>query len=226
MSTNTNNTTIKTPENLTWDGLYERYPNMTALVDGKPVTIDTLPTAIEDGTLLKEINEAADAMGVETDALLSRMMRNMSSQKTNINKRYDSPSKTKDLKRVELLMDFIRTARGGIKKTAGKKSYWEYTEEEILTIPLTDVRLLKSIRDNKASKLSKFPEDLPDWFDDSYVAACKRYSEANAQAKHGTVQVELDASALALVQKVEDGANLSKKDKAQLAALLRKLTTK
>lgn len=221
-----NGITVKVPENLTWESLEKRYPNMTIVVDKKPVHIDALPEAIADGTLLKEFEEAADNMGVELDALLRRFKMNLSSTKTNARKAADTPDKTKTLKRVELLENFAAEARGSIKKATGRKSYWEWSVDEVLAVPLENVSLLKSIRDNKASKQCNHLDDLPDWFDESYVTACRRYSEANALQKNGTKQVELDAAGLALVQKLKDGGNMSKKDKAALVDLLGQLGIK
>lgn len=221
-----NGITVKVPENLTWEGLDKRYPNMTVLVDKKPVHINPLPEAIADGTLLKEFQEAADNMGIKLDDLLKRFKMNLSSRKSRTNDAPDTPDKTKTLRRVELLENFVDEARLNIKKASGKKSKWEYTIEEIEAIPLENVRLLKSIKDCKATKQSTDLDRLPDWFDATYVAASKRYSQAEALAKSGTKQVELDADGLALVQKLKNGSSMSKKDKAALVDLLKQLGVK
>lgn len=224
-----NATTIRVPENLTWKSLSERYPTTTVRVDGKTVEVNALKDAINDGTLLAEVESAAKDLGVETDMLLAHLKKNWSSNKTNIKKGYDCPSKTKNLKRVELLIEFGAQARMGCKQVSGKKSYWEYSKEEILAIPLTELRLLKSIRDNKASKLSKYPDELPEWFRESYAVACERYSDAKRgtddpkarEAAKETARMLSEASDL--VDKLRDTGKLTKAERIKLAAYMEQL---
>lgn len=220
-----NAATIKTPENLTWNSLMTRYPAATVKVDGKPVEVDALKDAIEDGTLLAEVQEAAAKQGVETYAVLCRMSRLLSSNLVNIKKRYDSPSKTKDLARCEMLRTFVRVNMDSINgtKATGEKAKWKYTTDDIAAIPLNDVKQLKSIRDCMASKLCKYPDDLPDGFQQTYAFACERYSAAKKAEKHAPA-AELSADTMALVEKLKSGKNLSKDDKAALAAVLESLS--
>lgn len=219
-------TTIKTPENLTWKGLYAKYPEATVKVEGRTVKVDALKDAIEDGTLLRDVTEAAEAQGVSTYDMLRQMSRLLSSNLVNIRKRYDSPSKTKDLARCEMLREFVKNNMDSINgtKAVGEKAKWKYTAEEIEAIPLSEVKLLKSIRDCMASKLSKYPDDIPDGFQATYGVACERYSKAAKAAKAAGPVIELDDSTVAIIDKLKNGANMSKKDKAALAAILEQLT--
>lgn len=219
------NTTIKTPENLTWKSLMARYPAATVKVDGKYVEVDALADAIEDGTLLREVNEAAEAQGVETYDILRQMARVLSSNLTNIKKRYDCPSKYNDLIRCEMLRAFVKANMLSINsnRSARDKAKWKYTIDEIAAIPLDDIKQLKSIRDCMASKLCKYPDDLPGGFQQTYAFACERYSAAK-KAEKQTSAIELDADMLALLEKLKAGKNLSKGDKSALAAVLEGLS--
>lgn len=221
-----NATTIKTPMNLTWKSLVERYPITTIKVDGKMVEVNALKDAIEDGTLLAEVEAAAKEQGVETYDMLRQMSRLLSSNLVNIRKRYDSPSKTKDLVRCEMLREFVKAnmAQHNDSKAVGDgKAKWKYTQEEIAAIDLSEVKLLKSIRDCMASKLCKYPDDIPDGFQQTYAFACERYSEAK-KAEKAAPAVTLDDDTLALVSKLKTGSKLTKNDKAALAAVLERLS--
>lgn len=219
------NTTIKTPENLTWKSMMARYPAATVKVNGKSVEVDALKDAIEDGTLLHEVTEAAEAQGVETYDMFRQMSRLLSSNLVNIKKRYDSPSKTKDLARCEMLREFVKSNMSSINgaKTVGEKAKWKYTIDEIADIPLSDIKLLKSIRDCMASKLCKYPDDIPEGFQQVYAFACERYSAAK-KAEKAAPAMELNADTLALIEKLKAGKNLSKDDKAALATVLEGLS--
>lgn len=227
MTTNTTNAnTVKTPESLTWNALLVRYPQATVKVEGRMVEVDALKDAIEDGTLLGEVQAAAAEQGVETYDILRRMSRLLSSNLVNIRKRYDSPSKTKDLARCEMLRAFVKAnmdAHNSSKTVDGGKAKWKYTVEEIAAIDLTEVKLLKSIRDCMASKLCKYPDDLPDGFQQTYAFACERYSEAKKAEKQGPA-VTLDENTIALVSKLKEGGKLTKSDKAALASILEQLS--
>lgn len=220
-----NTNTIKTPENLTWKSLMARYPAAIVKVDGKRVEVDALADAIEDGTLLREVNEAAEAQGVETYDILRQMARILSSNLTNIKKRYDCPSKYSDLIRCEMLRTFVKANMLSInsRRTVGEKAKWKYSIEEIEAIPLDDVKQLKSIRDCMASKLCKYPDDIPEGFQQIYAFACERYSAAKKAEKQANA-IELDADMLALLEKLKAGKNLSKDDKAALATVLEGLS--
>ena len=74
-----------------------------------------------------------------------------------------------------------------------------------------------------ASKLCKYPDDIPEGFQQTYAFACERYSAAK-KAEKQTPAVELDASTLALVAKLKAGKSLSKDDKAALATVLEQLS--
>lgn len=218
-------TNIKTPENLTWKGLYAKYPEATVKVEGREVKVDALKDAIADGTLMQDVTEAAESMGVTVYDMLKQMSRLLSSNLVNIRKRYDSPSKTKDLARCEMLREFVKNAMDSINdsKPVGEKAKWKYSQEEILAIPLTEVKLLKSIRDGMASKLCHYGDQVPDGFQVTYGVACERYSMA-AKAAKSNKGIELDDSTLAIVAKLKAGTSLSKKDKLALAAVLEQLS--
>lgn len=219
------NTTIKTPENLTWKSLMERYPITTVKVDGKNIEVNALKDAIEDGTLIAEVEEAAAGQGIETYDMLSRMARTLSSNLTNAKKRYDSPSKRATIARCELLRMFVKENMNKLNaaKTDGK-AMWRYTIEDIEAIPLDDIKKLTSVRDCMASELSKYPEKLHEGFHEAYAFARKRLSEANKLAKQAASTAVLDDSTLALVAKLKAGKNLSKDDKAALATVLEGLS--
>lgn len=225
---------IKTPMNLTWKSMVERYPITTIKVEGKQVEVNALKDAIEDGTLLAEVEAAAKEQGVETYDMLRQMSRLLSSNLVNIRKRYDSPSKTKDLARCEMLREFVKAnmVQHNNSKTAGNgKAKWKYTAEEIADIPLSDVKLLKSIRDCMASKLCKYPDDITVEFHTAYAFACERYSAARkandnrAEAQHATtVFADLNDTDMAVLKKLGIDGKLSKADKAALRELIQKLT--
>lgn len=218
-------TTNRTPENLTWKSICERYPIATVKVDGKQVMVNSLKDAIEDGTLLAEVTEAANEMYEgDTYQVLSAMSRVLSSALVNIRKRADSPTKTKDLSRCEMLREFVSKNMAAIKaaRPIEQQAKWRYSKEDIEAIPLSEVKQLKSIRDCMASKLSDYPDDLPATFHAAYGAACERYSAAAKAAK--VSKPSLDDSGEKLLAALKTGGKLTKADKAKLAALLESLT--
>lgn len=229
-----NATTIRVPENLTWKSLSERYPTTTVKVDGKSIEVNMLKDAIDDGTLLAEVEAAAKDLGVGTDALLAHLRKNWASNTTNFKKGYDCPSKFKNLRRVEMLKEFCSKARASIKNTSGKKAYWEWTSAEIMAVPLSEHRLLQSIRDNMASKKCKDLEHIPDLeqFMQHYDTACKRFSEADAIKKgNGSPEAKEAAKETArmlkeaseLVDKLRDTGKLTKTERIKLAAYMDQL---
>ena len=217
--------TNKITENLSWNNLKSNYHIGTIMVNGEPVQVNQLQNAIEDGSMLKLIQDCADQMyNGDIVPVLKVMKHNLSSALCNTKKRPDTPTKFKDLTRIELMSSFLDGLVGkatvATRQNKAGKAYWTWSLEEIMAVPLSDVRTLQSIRDNMASAKTKYPERIEDMDDFMvrYKAASQRFSEAKKASKQSTDNGELDK----LIMQLESG-RLSKADKAAIAQVLKNL---
>ena len=217
--------TNKITENLSWNNLKSNYHIGTIMVNGEPMQVNQLQNAIEDGSMLKLIQDCADQMyNGDIVPVLKVMKHNLSSALCNTKKRPDTPTKFKDLTRIELMSSFLDGLVGkatvATRQNKAGKAYWTWSLEEIMAVPLSDVRTLQSIRDNMASAKTKYPERIEDMDDFMvrYKAASQRFSEAKKASKQSTDNGELDK----LIMRLESG-RLSKADKAAITQVLKNL---
>lgn len=222
----TNNTKITTE--LTWNYLKSTYYVGKANIKGNLVDVDELQEIIDDGTLLQQIKDCAERMyDGDIGPVVRAMKHNLASARTNTKAQPDTPTKAKNLAKIEKLWGYCGKliADSGSTRASNKsgKSYWTWSKEEIEAVDITDVRTLKSIRDNMASVKAKYPEKIEDMdeFQDRYALACRRYSEANKAAKQAPA-VDTDAAAR-LLKAVEKG-RISAADRAALAEILKTLS--
>lgn len=221
-------TTKKITENLKWASIKERYFMGEMLVDGKTVKVDQLTAAFVDGTFWNEIVECADALyeGNTYEVLLC-MSKNLSSILVNIGKRPDSATKAKDLRRCDMLRNFIKAKMDEDRKsrTTSDKAYWQWTLEEIEAIPLSDYRTIKSVYDNMASRKAKYPDAILDM--DDFMMRYKAVS-AKKSAARKAMQSESSVDAVAAQKVLDtlkgDGKRLTKADKEVLIKLLEGLS--
>lgn len=221
----TNNTKIT--EGLTWSFIKANYFVGEAMINGNAVKVDELQNAIDDGTLLAEIKACAETMYNGDIVPVCKVMKhNLASARTNTKGRPDTPTKVKDLAKIEKLWAYcsslVESAGATRANNKSGKSYWTWSTEEIEAVPLSDVRTLKSIRDNMASVKAKYPEKIEDMdeFLDRYDVACKRYSEANKASKKGGV----DADEAERLIKALKGSRISRADKEALAEILKNIS--
>lgn len=217
--------TNKITENLSWNNLKSNYHIGTIMVNGEPMQVNQLQNAIEDGSMLKLIQDCADQMyNGDIVPVLKVMKHNLSSALCNTKKRPDTPTKFKDLTRIELMSSFLDGLVGkatvATRQNKAGKAYWTWSLEEIMAVPLSDMRTLQSIRDNMASAKTKYPERIEDMDDFMvrYKAASQRFSEAKKASKQSTDNGELDK----LIMRLESG-RLSKADKAAITQVLKNL---
>lgn len=217
--------TNKITENLSWNAIKANYHIGTIMVNNEPVQVNQLQNAIEDGSMLKLIQDCADQMYKgDIVPVLKVMKHNLSSALCNTKKRPDTPTKFKDLTRIELMSSFLDGLVGkatvATRQNKAGKAYWTWTMEEIMAVPLSDVRTLQSIRDNMASAKTKYPERIEDMDDfmARYKAASQRFSEAKKANKQSADNGELDK----LIKQLESG-RLTKADKAAIAQVLKNL---
>lgn len=217
--------TNKITENLSWNAIKSNYHIGTIMVNNEPVQVNQLQNAIEDGSMLKLIQDCADQMyNGDIVPVLKVMKHNLSSALCNTKKRPDTPTKFKDLTRIELMTSFLDGLVGkatvATRQNKAGKAYWTWSLEEIMAVPLSDMRTLQSIRDNMASAKTKYPERIEDMDDFMvrYKAASQRFSEAKKANKQSADNGELDK----LIKQLESG-RLTKADKAAIAQVLKNL---
>lgn len=214
-------------ENLSWQYLKEHYHIGTVVVNGAPVKINELQEAIDDGTILSQIEQCADEFyGGDTKAVIDIMKRNVSSALCNTKKRPDTPTKARDLLRIDMVRSFLAnlsaTTVAKSTRNASGKSYADWTMEEIMAVPLDDLRTLQSLRDNLASRLSKYPERIEDMdeFRLRYKTASERYSEAKRAAKQSATKPAVNEADVDKLLGALQKGHLTKADKELLAQVL------
>lgn len=217
--------TNKITENLSWNAIKNNYHIGAVRINGATVQVNELQTAIDNGTIKQLIDECAEQLYAGDVASVCRVLKhNLASARTNTSKRPDTPTKAKDLTRIELMWSYVDSLMGAAtvssRQNKSGKSYWTWSMDEIMAVPLSDVRTLQSIRDNMASAKAKYPERIEnmDEFMIRYKAASKRLSEAKAAQKQGCDSDELDK----LIKQLEAG-RLTKADKAAIAQVLKNL---
>lgn len=215
----------KITENLSWNAIKNNYHIGAVMINGEAVQVNELQDAIDNGSIKQLMDECAEQLYAGDLLSVCRVLKhNLASARTNTSKRPNSPTKAKDLTRIELMWNYVdsimsATAVSSRQNKSGK-SYWTWTMEEIMAVPMSDVRTLQSIRDNMASAKAKYPERIEDMDDFMlrYKAASQRLSEAKAAKKQGHNNDELDK----LIKQLE-GGRLSKADKAAIAQVLKNL---
>ena len=209
---------------MTWAAIKENYYIGTLNVDGKAILVDKLSEAIECGEIDALVERCAKALYAgDTHAALINWSKNLSSQKTNMNKKEYFPSKALDEKRLTILTTYTsthiaKTASGG--RNPGK-SYWAWTMEEILAVDLKDIKLLDSIYNNMASKKSKYPDDVEG--DVDFANRFAKVSELRSTAKKLAKQEALVTPELLTKLTKGTGTKLNADETALLADLLKKM---
>lgn len=197
------------------------------MVDGEPKTrkvgkfINELQDAIEDGTLDKMVQEAADQYhGGDIQAVLYAVTRNLDSQKSNMKKREYAPNRKIDEIRLATLYDFVNARREAKTRSSGDLPQWAYGPKEIDEI--TDVaRLQKVINSINDACCDKAHGTYAVHLGPDYVEVAKanreyaRKRKAELEAKENAVDPEILAK-LAKGSKV----TLSAAQAAQIAKLL------
>lgn len=220
--------TAKITEGLTLQALKETFYVGRITVDQKEIFVNHLADAIADGTLDAMVADAADKMhDGETIEVLRALARNLSSFKTNLNKRDFVPNKDIETLRYETLHSFVseRMSLASAKavNAAGvstSESYWKWTMEQIQQVSPTDLKLCSSVYNNMHSAKSKYPDkvELDATFDARLAVAAAKFSAAKKLAKTKE-HVSPD-----LINKLAQGkTNLSK---AEALALLEVLMSK
>lgn len=218
-------------EAMSWQSLKERYFIGTMRVNGKPEQINQLADAIAAGELDALVAQCAEKYHAgNVYKVYTAWSKNLSSMQTNMKKKAYLANADAEWTRYRVLRDFVTnrmTELKGSGRSGNSKSFWQWTLEEIEAIPMDDIRTIKSVRDNMASKKSKYPHivaETPD-FEARLAAVCTKYSAAMKllQEKENEKAVEVDATLLAKLSK-GGSAVLSKAEAAQLAEILKKLS--
>ena len=213
-------------EAMSWQSLKEKYFIGTMNINGKPEKINQLADAVEAGELDAMVKECADKFhDGDVYQVYVAWSKNLSSMQTNMKKKAYIANADIEWARYNVLRAFVTSRMESLKGTGragNSKAYWQWTLEEIDAIPVEDLRTIKSVYDNMASKKSKYPELIKelDDFDARFAAATAKYSAAKKAAKE--VQVSVDDSLLAKLTK-GGSAVLSKAEAQQLAEILQKL---
>ena len=235
-NTNNTTTTMKGVQNMnkntrlieamSWQSLKEKYFIGTMNINGKPEKINQLADAIEAGELDALVKECADKYhDGDIYQVYVAWSKNLSSMQTNMKKKAYIANADIEWTRYNVLRAFVTSRMEGLKGTGragNSKAYWQWTIEEIEAIPVEDLRTIKSVYDNMASKKSKYPELIEelDDFDARFAAATAKYSAAKKAAK--AAQISVDDSLLAKLTK-GGSAVLTKAEAQQLAEILQKL---
>lgn len=224
------NRVTKITNSLSWQNLKEAFPigNMSIMESGvrKEVFVDNLTLAVQDGELDKLVVECADQFhDGDVYEVYKALSRNLSSQRTNMNKRSFIPNKNIEEKRYEILLDYVsgkmKSHKATMSTTGNSKSFWQWTMDEINALELNDFRTIKSIYDNMMSKKSKYPELIES--DSTFDARLAKISEMKSAAtklqKQGAIQIDS-----ALAEKLAKGATkLTATEAAQITELLKAL---
>lgn len=150
--------TTKISADLTWTALRYRF-----------YTLELLNQAIADGTLVAMIQECAATMhDGDTNEVVRILRKNLSSQRTNMNKATVVAIEARDdKKRYELLWNYTGTlaeatksAKGNAPASTKAKASWQFTDEEIDAIAPDDFNTFKYLYDGMMSKKSKAPDDI------------------------------------------------------------------
>ena len=217
-------------ENLSWNSIKENYLIGEVVIAGKTVQVNALKEAIDSGAFKQLIVDCADAMYAgDIVPVLQALKHNLSSARTNTKKRPDTPTKAKDLDRIELVWNYVAELLGSAptatatRQNKSGKVYWTWSLDEINAVPIEDVRTLQSIRDNMASAKSKYPENIEDMdeFLMRYRVACQRYSEAKKLAQQAKQQSAHSAEELDKLIGLLESGRLTKNDKAIIAQVLK-----
>lgn len=181
--------TVKMSENLHWQNLSNKFFIGEVKVKGKIVKVNELQEAIEDGTLLAMIKEAADAFYEgDVSAVLLRLKKNLSNWKC-----VAKMPTTIDKIRFQLLWDYCESLLPEYKRVSGKarphdasaiyvnnvrKPQWAYNAEDLAKIDDVDrvVAIIHSIADVCAGKGN--PERNRQWLGEDYLIKAVENREA------------------------------------------------
>jgi len=221
--------TTKTTEDLTWQNLRENFFIGSIMVDGKEVHVDKLSEAIANGTMDALVEDCAkEYHNGSKHEVYKSMLRRLSSQLTNMNKRSFIPHKDIEMKRYNILNEYATKGRlateHDAQAAAGKTraSYWQWSMEDINALELTDLRTICSVYDNMRSKKSKEPDVIAQYPD--FMARLDRVSEIRSNALRLSKQKKIELPDT-LAAKLAKGSatTLSAAEIAQLAELVKAL---
>ena len=249
-NTNTNNnmkgvqtmskTNTRLTEAMSWRALKERYFIGEMRINDKVEKINQLADAINNGEIDKMAAECAEQLhGGDLYSVYTAWSKNLSSMQTNMKKKPYLSNATAEWTRYNTLRDYVSKKMSELKgsgRSGNSKAYWQWTVEEINAIPVSDLRTIKSVYDNMASKRSKYPELVASdpTFAERSKAASVKYSAAKkyaAEQQAAEQEVKIDKAVLqkidkSLLAKLSKGSNasLSKAEAAVLAEILKALT--
>ena len=211
--------TKKLTDQLSWNSIRTNFPIGTVVVNKKPVKINALQDAINDGTFDKLVQQAADELhNGDLHAVYAQLSRNLSSWLTNSKDVAYRPGMASEKLRYETLREYVDAGLKKVKVATGgnDKAYWQWSIDEIDAI--TEYKTAKSVYDNIASYKQKRLD--PDEQADLYAEATTRQKAARQKMKE--LKPRTDPDTVALMEKLEAGKALTQDEAAMLLKLLQK----